>query len=175
MSQKGYNMTYQGDIQDKYQLGSFKRLKKLVDKHKYPYDFTDSIYIKEAEYMKVKCLMGHPMKLKPYQLKSATISRPVSIGQLPKCLKCARENITTKEQKHRRDVLYGTGKEMEVHGRYVHRTKLLSYRSKHTGNVILLTPADMNKFLKAHPPAYASHLGLSYEELFYTKGKGEKP
>ena len=158
-------MTYQADSNDKHKVMSFTRLKQMIETKQLPYDFRGAKYLSDGEVMNVRCLMGHPLQLKPYELKSAYTQRPLREKDLPVCWRCIQDGITRKEYKYRVNVFYGSGREIEVVGRYVRADYPIKHRIIRNGQEIVISPKDVNALIKHNPPAYLKSRGFAFEKV----------
>ena len=160
-------MTYQADLGDKRKVQSFKRLNELIELRQYPYDFRGAKYIADGKPMEVRCLFGHKLMIKPYELKSAYSLRPLHNKQLPMCWECMENDIHSIETRHKTNVFYGTKKEIMVSGRYVRADYMLEYEVLKTGEKFNMKPKDMNNIIKHNPRAYVTSRGLDYEQIIF--------
>ena len=160
-------MTYHADIENTHKLGSFRRLKDLIELRQYPYDFREAKYVADGKPMEVRCLFGHKLMIKPYELKSAYSLTPMKDKDLPMCWRCMENDIHSRETKHRTHVFYKTNKEILVSGKYIRADMELEYEVLKTGEKFHMKPKDMNLILKHNPRAYVASRGLGFESLIF--------
>lgn len=160
-------MTAKIDNHTQTRESSFKRLRANVEMNRLPYDFRQAIYKNDGARMKVKCLFGHTLFIKPYQLKFSDYNK--NRDTLPQCWECTKNNITKREYKHRLDVWYGSDKEIEVIGTFNGINNPTKYRFTKNGYLFAMSPKDMNKILTHYPRLFRKAQNTNLEQIIMRK------
>jgi len=129
---------------------SYVALLELIERTRLPYDFSKSIYKSDGEPMLVKCLFGHVMHIKPYELKSPYRDRVKK--NLPACWECECAGVGAVELRHRVDTHYSSGKQIQVLSPYLGPNLPAEYLID--GKRHMMTPKTLKHHIASHPQKY---------------------
>ncbi len=129
---------------------SFDSLKRHIERFKLPFIFDGAIYKSDGEPINIKCMFGHHMKVKPYEIKDPYHDRPAK--SLPQCWECLKAGTGAVELRHRVDIHYNSGKKIQVLSPYKGPRQPVEYMIE--GRRHMSSPNKMGYHIRNNPGVY---------------------